>query len=154
MKALGSLSALAWFIALLAMPAFADQNLPASLRQEKYRIGKIKKITIHSDEAKSFAKEAACTDLKIDERRIRFFLANARPNSQHNFSQALSAGDCSAEGEIILAGGRKAVISLTSAIGWGALRVGKKTYFMDCPACDDILSPDFKFDPNDKSDTH
>jgi hypothetical protein len=127
--------------------ASETRNFDKTLEVKRYRIGPIARIVIHNASASSFSEDARCAGLMINEKRIRFFLANAKPDSEHNFKYEMQTGSCQAEGVVHFKNGRKASLFLDNATGWGGLTERGTTYFLRCDSCESILEPDFTFDP-------
>ncbi len=129
-----------------------SKDLEQSFIKRKYSISSIKKISINDNSAKSFSKDASCEKLFIDEKRIRFFLENARIDNGYNYSKKLAIGDCYAEGLVLFNDGRRVRVSIDNWTGTAAITDKNTTYFMSCEPCSDILDPDFIFDPRKKDD--
>ncbi len=83
---------------------------------------------------------------------MRFFLRHAKPDNEHNYYQERLIGDCSAEGFVVFNDGRKVRVGIDNATGSGVVMDHRTTYYMRCEACEGILQPDFKFDPDKQSD--
>ncbi|GKS90303.1 hypothetical protein [Acidovorax sp. SUPP2539] len=137
--------------AILASAGIASFASPTSdfdktLQPKKYRLGPIKSVVVQDRTAKGFGAEADCGHLAIDEKRVRFFLANARFRSEYQYSQELQTGDCNAQARVIFQDGRTAKVSLDHWTGWGAITARGTTYFLRCEACTDILQTGFPFD--------
>jgi hypothetical protein len=121
----------------LSTPAFAD----AGARPAKA----IERITIRDGTAKSEDPSIHCDSLRIDEKRVRYFLRHAEPSIQHNYAQAYEIGSCSASAAVRLQGGRKADLTIDSGTGWATLEDKRSITYLYCEACIHLLEPDFDF---------
>ena len=146
------MAAALYAVAGVTSAASFNNDFDKTLQQKKYRLGPIKEVIVQDASAKSFAKDANCGHLAIDERRVRFFLANAQFSSEYQYSQALQVGDCNAQATIKFQDGRLAKVSIDNWTGWGAITARNSTYFLRCEACTDILETGFAFDAR-KRDT-
>ncbi|MDA8447054.1 hypothetical protein [Paracidovorax valerianellae] len=132
--------------ASIASFASSTSDFDKTLQPKKYRLGPIQSVVVQGRTAKSFGAEADCGHLAIDEKRVRFFLANAQFRSKYQYSQELQTGDCNAQARVTFQDGRTAKVSIDNWTGWGAITARETTYFMRCEACTDILEASFPFD--------
>ncbi|GKT13814.1 hypothetical protein AVHY2522_02405 [Acidovorax sp. SUPP2522] len=130
----------------IASFASPTSDFDKTLQPKKYRLGPIKSVVVQDRTAKGFGAEADCGHLAIDEKRVRFFLANARFRSEYQYSQELQTGDCNAQARVLFQDGRTAKVSIDNWTGWGAITARGTTYFLRCEACTDILESSFPFD--------
>ncbi len=140
-------SAAAIFVSAgIASLASTASDFDRTLQPKKYRLGPIQSVMVQDRTAKGFGAEADCGHLAIDEKRVRFFLANAQFRSEYQYSQELQTGDCNAQARVTFKDGRAAKVSIDNWTGWGAITARGTTYFMRCGACTDILEASFPFD--------
>ncbi|GKT22225.1 hypothetical protein [Acidovorax sp. SUPP3334] len=137
--------------ALLTGAAVASFASPTSdfdktIQTKKYRLGPIKSVVVQDRSAKGFGAQTACGHLAIDEKRVRFFLANAQFRSEYQYSQELQTGDCNAQAQVTFQDRRTAKVSIDNWTGWGAITARGTAYFLQCDACADILATGFPFD--------
>ncbi len=121
----------------LSTPAFADAGArPANA---------IERITIRDGTAKSEDPRIHCDSLRIDEKRVRYFLRHARPSSQFNYAHAYETGSCSASALVRFKGGRQVNLTIDSGTGWGTAENKRSIAYLYCEECTDLLAPDFAF---------
>ncbi len=145
------------FVSFAFVPTLANASAQSddaeALKIRKYPITKIKKVVIKSAVARDeFNNKTDCSGLKIDAKRVRFFLKYGEPTNSVSYKQNLISGDCSADATVVFENGKAVVVSIDSYTGWGAINVGTRSYFIACNSCVNILDRDFKFDPNDIPD--
>lgn len=121
----------------LSTPAFADAGArPANA---------IERITIRDGTAKSEDPRIHCDSLRIDEKRVRYFLRHAKPSSQFNYAHAYETGSCSARAVVRFKGGRQVNLTIDSGTGWGTAENKRSIAYLYCEECTDLLDPDFAF---------
>lgn len=135
----------------MATVAMASQAAHAGSgpAQDFWRPKNLRQVTVDQPSARSFG-QGNCGHLVLDERRLRFFLAHARPDTSDRYDQAMQTDDCNAEGRIVLKDGRRFKVSIDNWTGWGAVSDERTTQFLFCRACADILEPDFPFRTSDQ----
>lgn len=130
--------AMKWCLAVafgFAVAAFADtRSKPV-----------IERITIPVSAAKSEDPNIHCDSLRIDEKRVRYFLRHARPSSQFNYARAYETGSCSASAVVRFKGGREFRLAIDDGTGWGTTESKRSMSYLYCEACTDLLEPDFDF---------
>ncbi|WP_139225672.1 hypothetical protein [Paracidovorax konjaci] len=114
----------------------------------RYAPEKIQRILIERPAARArFDQGVQCRSLKLDEKRVRFFLRHGTPTTSAEYRRNAIVDDCSADAKVFFSDGTTATVSIDSGTGWGALSVGKRSSFLACDSCVDILEPGFSFDP-------
>jgi hypothetical protein len=135
---------------LFAVPAFSSANGADSDQDSGkvkiYPIGKIKTVRITSADAKNpLDKNADCGDLKLDEKRVRFFIKHSRASNRWNFRRDLIDGDCAGQARVTFTSGRSMTLRIYDASGWGVIDARQNSYVYICELCPGILSADFDF---------
>lgn len=121
----------------LSTPAFADVGArPANA---------IERITLRDNAVKSEDPSIHCDSLRINEKRVRYFLRHAKPSSQFNYAHAYEIGSCSASATVRFKGGRQVELNIDSGTGWGTAENKRSTAYLYCEECTDLLDPDFAF---------
>ena len=124
-------------ICCLAVPAFADAPFAAT--------SPIERITIRKGAVKSEDPNISCSRLRIDEKRVRYFLRHAKPSIQYNYAQGYEIGSCSASAAVRFKGGRQVELTIDSGTGWGTTENKRSIAYLYCEECTDLLDPDFDF---------
>ncbi|WP_139225609.1 hypothetical protein [Paracidovorax konjaci] len=128
----------AWMLAI--PPLQAGPRDPATFWHPRH----VQRFVIETPSARSFG-QGQCGHLLVDEKRLRFFLAHAKPGSSTEYDHQMQTDDCNAEGRIVLKDGRRFKVSLDNWTGWGAVSNQRTTQFLFCRPCKDILEPGFAF---------
>jgi hypothetical protein len=105
----------------------------------------VERITIAQGTARSEDPAVDCGALRIDERRVRYFLRHAQPSTRHNYAQAYESGSCGASATVHYRDGRQVRLAIDDGTGWGTTSDRRSTTYLYCEQCTDLLEPDFGF---------
>lgn len=126
-------------IALFCIVSHALADVGESLDQQ------IQSIMTSKTAARSLDPTINCSGLRLDEKRVRFFLLHAKASSRHNYAQAYENGNCSASATVRFKGGRQIRLELDDGTGWGTAVDRRSTTYLYCEKCADLLDLDFEF---------